>query len=158
MSAFVVSKSHIDAMLRVALADNPYRSHQRYMCWYIGGHLEWVTPETASDLGQMLIDENVASVCYRYQEEDDSNLPGPLDEYWLEEYEYSHNPLARTPTPEEGLKLISCYEYQSCEHAGWNASCVRLFCQALKDELISRLAGYENAPWEWTESEELQAV
>ena len=44
-------------------------------------------------------------------------------------------------------KAIDCYEYQSCEHAGWPRSEARALCAALRHRLIGELPGYDAAPW-----------
>lgn len=152
MSAFVVNQGHIHAMLRAGLA---------YDGLYI---LSWFTVppqtmqqaqeyrrelrfETADRVGAMLIAENVRSVCYRYEQAPTDDLPGPIDRYWLLEYRY--DPRGRIPTPVEALKLVACYEYQSCEHPEWAGTEGYAFCADLREKLINVLPGYEEADWEW---------
>jgi hypothetical protein len=50
----------------------------------------------------------------------------------------------------ECCKALDCYEYQSCEHPGWSASGARAFCERLRSSLVGAMAGYGDAPWEWT--------
>jgi len=45
------------------------------------------------------------------------------------------------------LSLISCYEYQSCEHPEWRTSEARAICEALRKLAIRNLPGYDEAPW-----------
>ena len=103
-------------------------------------------------VGQMLWDECVASVGYRYQDSI-TNLPGQIDAPWLLPYKYDYlaggNRYGEAPSPVAVLKLIDCYCYQSCEHPGWHTSEARLFCQALKNVTIGTLPGYDDAPWGW---------
>jgi len=138
MSAFVVAKTHIDAMVRLAIVYSP-RSAIVYGAF---GEVR-LHPD---EVGRDLLDENVRSVRHRYP--GDERLPGPNDAYWLEEYHYAYVG-GRLPTPVEGLKLIKCYEYQSCEHPEWEASKAKEFCDRLRHLLIGELPGYEEAPWEW---------
>ncbi len=142
MSAFVVNKGHIDAMVRLATV-----GQVTWLSKGADGSCVWRKASDDQDaLGQMLLDECVKSVAYRYEGSDD--LPGPIDAYWKQPYSYS--PLGgRMPTPVEGLKLVRCYEYQSCEHPGWKESDADNFCQSLTAHLMSTLPGYEEAPWEW---------
>jgi hypothetical protein len=145
MSAYIVGKPHIDAMVRLAVR------HQ--VRWYDGKQFHDARVEMDS-LGQKLVDQNVKSVEYRYQDSELTKLPGPTNSSWLIPYNY--NPFGgRIPTPLEGLKIVSCYEYQSCEDPGWEASEARSFCQALTHHLIDALPGYDAAAgWEWRDDAE----
>lgn len=138
MSAFVVSKAHIDALVRLAQVYNVRAGR--------------IDPMQGGDeAGAALLNECVQSVQYRYPDDKPEQLPGPVNAYWRQPYSYS--PLrGRVPSPIEGLKLISCYEYQSCEHPGWESSGAKQFCEALRDTLIGTLPGYDEAPWEWEEA------
>lgn len=168
MSAFLVSRDHIDALVRLALAD----THSR-MRWTTvspdsdewpqlaaGGDLQSFTEyqaavsavtrearyDAADEIGRMLAVENAASVLYRYPDHDNSDyVPA-----WTTDGTYTYVELGPMPTPVEGLKILSCFEYQSCEHPGWKDSEARRFCDALRMELIARLPGYSEAPWEWS--------
>lgn len=144
MSAFVVSKSHIDAMLRVGRGRSP-----NYLSWYHNESFHELTIDNADEVGQMLLDENVRSVSCRYPDDGITELPGPTGAGWVIPYVFYM--MGRRPTPVQALKLIKCYEYQSCEHPEWKGSEARSFCEALRSVLISELPGYEEAPWEWEE-------
>lgn len=161
MSAFVVDKAHIDAMVRAGLMYS--RFGLRWFAVEYGSDefdLQRDTRQlehgTADQVGGMLVAENVVSVAHRYSPagrigegwEDNLDLPGPVDKYYVERYSY---PVmgGRVPSPVEALKLIDCYEYQSCEHDGWRDSEAKRFCEALRSALIGALPGYEDAPWEW---------
>jgi len=145
MSAFVVSKEHINAMILAGLA-------VRYipLGWYHNGEHHQLTSHNADEIGQMLLDENVASVAYRYQDDSLSQLPGKTNAEWLLPFEW--HPFAKKPTALEAIKLVNCYEYQACEHPEWEQSEAKAFCKALRDNLIPQLPGYDKAPWEWTTS------
>ena len=82
----------------------------------------------------MLVDENAASVNYRYDEDD--------------AYIYAYQqPQHTTWTDVEILKALDCYQYQSCEHPAWRDSQAHAFCRALEGRLIQALPGYDDAPW-----------
>lgn len=119
MSAFVVSKQHIDALVTTAAA---WRMHR---C------------ATDQALGQLLWTENFASVNYRY-----------TDQQPAETYTGPSAYSAKSLTPVQALKAIACYVYQSCEHPTWEQSEAYTFTEQFKSEAISRLPGYENADWE----------
>jgi len=144
MSAFVVDKAHINAMIDAGLSVK-----SRPMHWYPEGKegSSSLTQLNASEVGQMLLDECVKSVCYRYKDSEMTDLPGRTDAEYLLPFQYKR--FANPPTPVEVLKLISCYEYQSCEHPEWKTSEAWHFCQALRQSTIGRLPGYDAAPWEW---------
>jgi hypothetical protein len=116
----------------------------------------WTSPYTTRDLtgdqlGTLLVNENVASINARYPDTiaDPEHMPGPLDHYW--EPAYTFDPRVKRPTTVEGLKLISHYEYQACEHDGWATSHAYRFCQDLRACLVTELSGYDDAPWGWPE-------
>jgi hypothetical protein len=146
MSAFVVSREHIDALVTAALDATPRR---------VGAPIAWYWPaidraedntatlrakryearrEEASRIGAMLWATNVHSVNHRYDEDD-----------WEDVYEYRRHPFDLSPVAI--LKAIDCYEYQSCEHDDWPTSEAHAFCQALRRAYIHLLPGYDTADW-----------
>lgn len=169
MSAFVVSKAHIDALIRVGL-EGPADRATRYpgngwsgVYWFDPqsgprGVSRQLTHEIADEVGAMLVLENVRSVQYRYQDGSLDNLPGPTSPYYTNPYAYplhGTGPIRigqapRRLTAVEALKAIDCYEYQSCEHPEWHGSEARRLCDALRQRLIGALTGYDEAPWEVT--------
>ena len=155
MSAFVVSKDHIDALVTEALRPQ-YGSDFSY---YHDGERHAVRWNTADELGQMLWAENVASVEHRYPDSD-GELPGKYVEEspapglavvrlpeWVAGYRYPLGSVLKSRPAVEVLKLIDCYEYQSCEHPEWAESEARSFCHDLRSRMIGQLPGYDAAPW-----------
>lgn len=159
MSAFVVSKAHIDAMVHAGLRVTVHRHSP--LSWLTPEELPgpadyqpgepWgptaietaqrarrtLTRETANQVGAMLWAENRRSVNHRYAE--DEIEPGP--------YVYAR-PRNDGYGPVAILKAIDCYEYQACEHPEWERSEAHAFCQALRKAMIHGLPGYEGAAWE----------
>lgn len=121
MSAFIVSKRHIDAIVTTANAWDE-------------------RPADPDELGRMLWIENVCSVDHRYNEHSIDAMADALT--------YSWPAFAPVLSPVEALKAIACYEYQSCEHPGWEASKAHAFVRDFRLEAISRLPGYREAAWE----------
>jgi len=117
------------------------------LSWYHNGERHILDNSTADEVGQMLLDECVKSVCYRYDGSEMTNLPGRIDAEWL--IPFKHHFHCHIPTPVQALSIISCYEYQSCEHPEWEASSAKALCDRLRREAIHRLPGYDDAPWEW---------
>lgn len=143
MSAFVVDKAHINAIVRSGLA-----VRYKPLRWYHDKEWRELTSDNASAVGQMLLEECIKSVCHRYEDSDITDLPGRNDAEYIIPFGFrmSYNP----PTPVETLKIIDCYSYQSCEHPDWEESEAYQFCESLRSSTIDRLPGYDDAPWEWT--------
>src|SRR5262252_7882178 len=128
MSAFEVSKTHIDALLTAGLDWNRYGPVR----WFVNirQHPDWdrafepgepwgqtamnvyrdckreLTRETAGRVGAMLVNQNKRSVNFRYDEDE---LEAP----------YEFEPLPGAPNPLVILKAIGGYEYQACETPDW---------------------------------------
>lgn len=140
MSAFVVEKAHINAMVNAGLS-----SHDP-LTWYHNG--EWHQLNGNEDaVCQMLLDENIRSVGERYEDCEVTDLPGRIDGDYLLPFRFKLSyglPIVQV------FKLINCYRYQSCESDDWEQTEAFAFCDALESRLIRRLPGYEAAKWEWT--------
>ncbi len=155
MSAFIVDKAHIDAIVAVALFGP---SDSRSSSWrgrepYMGQHK--AEPGTANLVGQQLIDTNVLSIKARYPDciDNPENTPGPCEQYWNDPYAF---PVAEPhqytglPTTAEALKIIACYEYQACEFPDWENSLSYHFCNSLRSRLVWCIpAVSEEDAWEW---------
>lgn len=119
MSAWMVSKNHLDVMVTAAIS------------------LGLADKSSANEIGEMLQQENCSSLMARYgdrYEMHDGTLPNP-GEYLRAGF------IAR---PDENLahvaKQVHCYQYQACEHEGWNASEAR----ALTDQMLVAIAAKLN--------------
>lgn len=128
MSAFLVSKRHIDVLVAGRYLD-PHGPN----------------PATnADDLGRMLWRENMASIAARYPQD-------AIDEVLLATYMFDPGVKAlilmrRIPVVHV-IKAIHCYEYQACEHDGWERSDARHYCERLMQICTHALPGYDSAPW-----------
>jgi hypothetical protein len=168
MSAWIVAREHIDLMVSLALTGPRGRDVSPDSAWHgvtwwaenprgkgweeLAGIRREVRYDNASDVGQMLVCENVQSVRDRYPDVDHGgSAPGPVDEYWREPYEWTRP--GYRPTAVEGLSIVACYRYQSCEHDGWDEAEAESFCLALEHTLIRALLGMDDAPWGWDAAE-----
>ena len=133
MSAWTVSKAHIDLLINAALRRRPGGADYGFS-WWNGQERINLEEIGHSAAGQMLWDENFTSVNSRYQEE--NGAPA-----------YNFKQSFQPTDPVVVLKQISCFEYQSCEHDGWEKSEAKAFCDALRSKQINRLPGYDDAPW-----------
>ncbi len=139
MSAFQLPAEHLGAIVRWTLLE----SHGYGATWR--GHT--ANPNDAADMLECLAAECFTSVRSRYP---NGPLPGPCDA--------SDGPVScpdtlsryKRLTPVEVLKACSCYEYQSCEHDGWERSEAFRLIEAIRHAAIAALPGYEDADWEIT--------
>ena len=128
MSAFVVSKRDIDAIVTVLL--------ERGLLDGIDG------VDTPTTVGRWLWLENVNSVAHRYGMP--SSHGKEYRQYRKDVKTYTYEPLPLTPGA--ARKIVACYDYQSCEHLGYETS----VSKALVDKLMAVLpedADYAAAPW-----------
>lgn len=154
MSAWLVSKTHIDAMVTAALSTD----HQPFS-WYHEGERHELDYTTADEVGSMLWAECARSVSYRYPDiAETGDWPRPADFTEQQVFDYRFQRLAGFTSAHivQVLKAVSCYEYQSCEHPQWEASSAHALCQELKDRLVSQLPGYSAAPWGFDDPRQFQ--
>lgn len=150
MSAFVVSKAHIDALIGVAVF-GPKHVISPGMAWY-GIHDpdtgERLTNDDADRIGTELWSENVRSVAYRYPDDESGGRPGPNDFTDEQAFGYAFPVMTPRISAVAALKAISSLEYQSCEHPEWEASWSARLLAALGRSLWAYLPGYNEAEWE----------
>src|SRR5580692_11408341 len=129
MSAWVVSRLHIDYIVAAAIAAKKIRRTE------------------ADAIGRMLWQECLASVTYRYPNDKDGKRPGPNDfrDRMVDEYTYSKTPVLAAGALK---KTLGCYRYQSCEHPGWVASKAHNLIESLL-ETVSHAEDDELTPWGW---------
>lgn len=138
MSAWVVEREHIDVMIRKALE----RQHGAMLQWVGENGYRQIDHENASEIGLILAQENVASVCCRYEQD--------TAEQYEDMLEYAYRDPGYVLTPAEVFKTVGCYEYQSCEHPGWETSEAKRFCEALREAAQAELY---SGPWGWDKDE-----
>ena len=148
MSAYVVDLNHINYLINAALeVGEGYQTFSFYHKDTSGilQHYE-LTTDSASEYGQMLLDENIRSVSHRYGNDDGipEQLPGPIDQTEVYIYNWNHYDGYR---PVQVFKAIRCLNYQSCEHNSWEDSQAFAFLDALTIATISRIQGYDSAEW-----------
>ena len=128
MSAYIVSRKHIAYLVT---------AYQRYG--------EYLPERNPTELGNLLWQENIKSVKYRYHDKPIDQLPGGLiGEACL----YTHRvfpPLSLDPL--WVIKACECFEYQSCEHPDWQQFEAYRVVASIKSAAIHHLPGYEQAPW-----------
>ena len=146
MSAYVVDREHIIYLVRAAQA----LSITRYgMSWYHDGqHHELKGGDLTEEIrvANMLWQENITSVRYRYPDDTFDTMPGPIGEtYVMDERDLTFFWDAFNPI--QVIKSCNCYEYQACEHPGWETSEAHCFIDSLKEHAMRSLPGYDDAEW-----------
>lgn len=135
MSALEVSTPHITFLITAALADPVH-------ALYWGNPSRRITLDNASEVGAALVRENQASMTARYGD----RFVVPATEYAYPFAAYSPGRRG-TLDPVEVLKACQFYDYQSCEHDGWEASAAQQFTRDVRDRYITLLPGYDGLPW-----------
>lgn len=119
MSAFIVSKNHIDAMISSVRTEGIYLDDEQV--------------KDRNRLGQELVNQNYRSVNERYDEKDEP----PTYEFKMQ------YPLQ----PVQVIKLCDCYDYQACETNDYRETFASKIVESIRHKAIRNLPGYENAPW-----------
>ena len=129
MSAFIVSKDHIDAILTFAMSNKMSAPVSKS-----SNHL--IVKEHLNTLGGILWRENHKSVNARYGER--KRTP---------RYEFTYF-TKRNLTLPVFVKLIHCLNYQSCEHRGWDKSLANQILISFLNQATRKIVGYDEAPWD----------
>lgn len=151
MSAYVVNRDHIWFLVEAAAGHvlNENNPNAGGLSWYFNGHRHEIPHsfhQRQAEVGQMLWDENVKSVSHRYPDCDGKELPGPID-CDFQYGQHDSKAFARISAVAV-LKACDGYEYQSCEHPGWESSEAHSFLESLRHRAIGALPGYDDAQWE----------
>lgn len=148
MSAWVVSKHHIDLLVSAAI------ERQIPVKFLNIDVTETATEENANAIGKMLLAENIRSVVYRY------NLAGTKEalqyERDLNAYEASRYQSVR---PSAAACAANCFDYQACECPDYQDTPAAFFVRQLKAVVGDNPKGYDSEPWGFdTETQVLAAT
>jgi hypothetical protein len=144
MSAYIVSKAHIDAIVTFAVGGKRRVGTVKRIT-EDAGQAKYVSSSdyTPSQIGAALWAENHASVDYRYKE----ITPAPDYAFCPKCHGGTCTKPTRLLTPLDTIKLCQSLKYQSCEHPGWEASFAHNFLDRVISAAIGALPGYDNAFW-----------
>lgn len=148
MSAFVHGQDHLD-LLVTALARYEVTAYKPAdpnnatlgVNKFFDGRLAGV--EELNAAGQMLLDENIASYDHRY--------PGQAEADDVEDPPYVHRwlPLTAAALGHDPALVVliaaKSYQYNACEHPGWDDSDAKRLTDALTANAITKLVGYDKA-------------
>jgi hypothetical protein len=126
MSAFTVTNTHINALVR-------YASRNDISVFYSNPTMRLNVSGNEQKVAQLLLDENIKSVNYRYSEKESGHI------------EYDQG--APMLTAIQAIKAAQCLRYQSCEHPTYEGSIAELLVEAIISDAIPRLEGYNEAQW-----------
>ena len=127
MSAFLCSPKHIAAL--ATFAENNGLSPSR------------------EDTAKILCQENIASIAYRYPD-----TAYNVTRHWLDldmdEYVWQAGAQCQLPSAHVRA-LAESYQYQSCEHPGWESSGARELTDRIIAEAAAtqKLCDVHTAPW-----------
>lgn len=126
MSAFIVSDTHINSLVRYAARHNVRVFHSNPMRMF-------KVQENEQETAKLLLDENVKSVNSRYRDNETMSI--------------IYDRAAPILTAIEAIKAAQCLRYQSCEHSDYEDSIAFKLIEAIITDAIPRLEGYESAQW-----------
>ena len=162
MSAYMCDREHVVYLVQCALSLTDRHSKGIFR-WYHGENIRELRHENMIEVGQMLWDENLRSINYRYPDtvKNPKDSPGKLSDaesgfellegdfgFRFRVYETSPINLS-DPVPDLAQLFMSCdcYAYQACEHPEWKDSSAQAFINALRQAAWCRLPGYDSAEW-----------
>ena len=126
MSAFIVSDSHINALVR-------YASRHKVGVSYGATVMRLNAFDNEQAVAQILLDENMKSVNYRYSESETTSI--------------NYDRGAPILSAIQAIKAAQCLRYQSCEHPEYEDSLASKFIEAIIADAIPRLEDYDSAQW-----------
>ena len=131
MSAFLVNDKHIDALLTYAMRAR-YQSPANYR--HNGNQVTFF--DNLDTIGQVLVNQNFASVNHRYSMEDTPD-------------EYTHTHYPRPLSPVQVIKACDCYNYQACDTGQdyWTSEAHEII-DTIRERAIDELPGMDDAAWE----------
>lgn len=126
MSAFTVTNTHINALVRYASRNKVSVYHSNpTMRLNVSGHEQ--------EVAELLLNTNIKSVNYRYSEKESGYI----------EYDRGAPILSAI----QAIKAAQCLRYQSCEHPEYEGSIAERLIEAIISDAIPRLEGYNEAQW-----------
>lgn len=136
MSAFLVSKAHIDLLVNLDL--HGPSDLERSQPWGLSSY-------SPDELGKLLWGENLRSFRTRYP-----GLPKNRSiAYSVANYEFQPPPYQLTLV--EANKALHCLRYQSCETDDYETTLAAQWTNEMLSTLEHCVPGYELAPWHWSE-------
>jgi len=147
MSAYVVDRNHIAYLVTSAIELARLNGCNSFRWTGPDGERNELAPgdkRGANRAGQMLWDENIRSVLYRYPQDTRETMPGPIGE----DFKYRHDFQAVWEFNAAAvIKSCHCWAYQTCETPDHENTAAWAFVDALQRAAASHVQGYSSAPW-----------
>lgn len=124
MSAYVVSMTHIDFLVTFAIREC---DDVAQVSRYVG---------RASEIGQVLLNENYRSVNFKYSEQ--SEVPP----YRYRVYSGLHGFTAANV-----IKACQHFDHQACETSDYEVTEAARIVDAIRQRAFDLIPGYDAAPW-----------
>lgn len=132
MSAFIVSDTHINSLVRYASRHKLSVYFNRQLGFPFGKE-RLNAHDNEQAIAQILLDENVRSVNYRYRDNEVMSI--------------TYDRGAPILTAIQAIKAAQCLRYQSCECDDFEESIAFKLIEAIIADAIPRLEGYDSAQW-----------
>ena len=135
MSAYVCDNDHIKFLITAEL----FGQYDRV--------LAYEAPESFGSLdvrAKMLQAENITSVNHRYNESPKYEaVTYTKADYEIHRSWFTNPHVGHAQRIAQVFKSIDCYEYQSCEHEGWEDAPAQKFCNELRSAWGKKMVEYE---------------
>lgn len=102
--------------------------------------------EKADRIANILRDENIRSVHYRYPKLEPDELPGDIGD-GFRKITAARLVNTRAYPPIEVIKACHCLAYQSCETEDWESTPAFRLLNLIEGAAVRQLPGYDDAPW-----------
>jgi hypothetical protein len=132
MSAFIVSDTHINALVRYASRHKLSVFFNKQLGFPFGKQ-QFKIYDNEQATAELLLAENVKSVNYRYRDNEVMSI--------------TYDRGAPVLTAIQAIKAAQCLRYQSCECDDFEDSIASKLIEAIIDDAIPRLEGYDCAQW-----------
>lgn len=139
MSAFVVENNHINAILNYL-----HEHSKKNTCKYVSNY-NLTDHEDLTKIGQILLDENIRSVAFRYKAKTEL-IFADFATSQQQKFDFVLNQKQKF-TSIQILKALHCLEYQSCESPCFKSTQAYELIHEIEYITICNLQGYAEAEW-----------
>jgi hypothetical protein len=147
MSAWVVTKHHIDLLVSAAIEQEVLIKLDNLAV------PQMATEQNAQALGAMLWAENIRSVVYRYSlsgTDEEKQYQQDLNQYQFCRYEGIR--------PSAIAAALACFNYQACECPDYEGTTAACFVRQLRASVGEHPKGYDREPWGFDSEAQVVAV
>ena len=143
MSAFRVETSVIQYLLEAADRAASMEARNNRFSWFHQDQMLSLTQENYQQVGQMLCDENQASLLHLYTHNREATELFSAELHYIHRHAGKPFKLGHV----QALKTLDYYIYQTNNHPNWQTSQAHAFTKNLRSSLIRTLPGYQAEVW-----------